>query len=86
MYKNLIRRVERLEQTGRPAFQTKLRAVARNLGFNEEGILGIAKGHERELTGALGEGGLITWEGFVLLYRLYRQADGLPEPESGDYG
>ena len=70
---NLICRVERLERTGRPAWQTKLRAFARKLGINEEKVLLIAKGHEHQLAQATSADGSITWEGFQLFHRLSRE-------------
>jgi len=70
MTKNLMRRLERLEQRGSPAWQTRLRAFARKLAFDEEEFLAIVKGHERQLAEHVDEDGRITWEGFQLLYSL----------------
>jgi hypothetical protein len=77
MMKNLLRRLERLERlerTGPSAWQTKLRLCARKLQLDEEELLGIAKGHARQLDRALAEDGRITWEGFQLLCALLEQA------------
>jgi hypothetical protein len=68
MSKDLKRRIEKLErQVGVSGFETKLRAVVRRWGGNEEAYLRAARGHERKLGPALGEDGSITWEGFQLL-------------------
>jgi len=66
MTNNLKRRLERLEHITRPTAQTGLRAFARKLGLDEEFVLALAQGHERQLAPHLGEDGLITPEGFQL--------------------
>lgn len=87
MTKNLMRRLERLERVqriGPPAWHTKLRLCARWLRVDEEELLGMVKGHERQLDHALADDGGITWEGFLLLYGLREQArHGSPEPVTG---
>jgi hypothetical protein len=71
MSKDLKRRIEKLErQVGVSGFETKLRAVVRWWGGNEEAYLRAARGHERKLEPALGEDGAITWEGYLLLHNL----------------
>jgi|SRR5271157_3312403 len=68
MSKDLKRRIEKLErQIGVSGFETKLRALVRWWGGNEEAYLRAARGYARELGPALGEDGTITWEGFLLL-------------------
>lgn len=68
MSKDLKRRIEKLErQVGVAGLETKLRALARRLGGNEEAYLLAVRGYERQLGQALGEDGTITWEGFLLL-------------------
>ena len=71
MSKDLKRRIEKLErQVGVSGFETKLRALVRWWGGNEEAYLRAARGYARELGPALGEDGTITWEGFLLLRNL----------------
>ena len=71
MNKALKQRIEKLErQFGIAGFETKLRALARGLGGNEEAYLRAARGHQRQLGQALGEDGTITWEGLLLLIDL----------------
>ena len=71
MSKDLKRRIERLErQVGVSEFETKLRAVVRPWGGNQEAYLRAARGHEQKLGPALGEDGTITWEGYLLLQDL----------------
>ena len=53
---------------------TKLRAFARRLACNEEELLGIVKGYERQLAQHVDDDGLVTWEGFQLFYGLLRSA------------
>jgi len=65
--KNLMRRLERLEHLGRPAWLTRLRAFARKLAFDDEEFLGIVKGHARQLAEHVDDDGGITWEGYGLL-------------------
>ena len=84
MTKDLMRRLERLEKLerlGGPAWQTRLRAFARDLHLDEEAFLAAVQGHEQQLAEALGEGGQITWEGLQLFYDLWQPAGhGSPEP------
>jgi hypothetical protein len=71
MSKDLKRRIEKLErQVGVSEFETKLRAVVRQWGGNEEAYLRAARGQERKLGPELGEDGTITWEGYLLLQDL----------------
>jgi hypothetical protein len=70
MTKTVMRRLERLEHIGQPGWQTKLRNFARKRGWNEEWLLGVVQGHERQLAQAVGDDGFITIEGFQLLLRL----------------
>ncbi|MFZ0937772.1 MAG: hypothetical protein WB579_16030 [Bryobacteraceae bacterium] len=68
MSKDLRRRIEKLERpVGVAGLETKLRAVVRWWGGDEEAHLRALRGYERELGQALGEGHTITWEGLQLL-------------------
>ena len=82
MNEELKRRIEKRERQGVVGFQTKLRALVRRLGGNEEVYLQAVRGYERELGQALGEDGTITWEGFLLLRELLHPARHHASPEA----
>ena len=71
MRKDLMRRIEKLEgRIGASEFETKLRAVVRQWGGNEEAYLRAARGREQTLGPELGKDGTITWEGYLRLQEL----------------
>ena len=75
------RGIEKLERQGVAGFETKLRALARRLGGNEEVCLQAVRGYERELRQELGEDGTITWQGFLLLRDLLHPSRHAPSDE-----
>jgi len=83
MNEKLKRRIEKLDRQGVGGFETKLRALARRMGGNEEVYLQAVKGHERELRKELGEEGGITWEGFVRLRDLVNLSGHASSGEAG---
>jgi len=69
MYRELIRRIAKLERHQGASFVTRMRAAERSLGLAPDTLGRLARGHEAELNRELRDGG-ITIQGFQLLYRL----------------
>lgn len=69
MHKDLIRRIEKLEQEGARTdqFQAKLRVWAGWLGVPEEAFLQASERYEEALRRELGDDRAVTWETFLLL-------------------
>lgn len=69
MRKDLMRRIEKLEQGDAQTsqYQAKLRYWARRWRVPEEAFLRAAQGHEQKLRRGLGDDGKVTWETFLLL-------------------
>jgi hypothetical protein len=84
MRKDLMRRIEKLEQGGSQTsqFQAKLRYWARVWGVHEEAFLRAAEGYEQELRRGLGDDGMVTWEIYQLLRDLAGQLGTGARPEA----
>ena len=73
MYRDLLRRIRRLQPSRSSNFPDKLRALARRLGLDEAEFLRALQDHQRELDRHLSMDG-ITCEGLELLDDLLRRA------------
>lgn len=69
MHKDLMRRIEKLEQKGARTdqFQARLRVWAGRLGVPEQAFLRAAESYEEQLRRELADDGAVTWETFLLL-------------------
>jgi hypothetical protein len=69
MRRDLVRRVAKLEaRLG--CREQSLRRLAERLQVDPERLRKAVNGHESELASHLGEDGMITWEGFLLVCQL----------------
>jgi len=67
--RNLRRRIERLEEKTDGDFETRLRLLSARLG-GAEGLIEVARLHEKRVNPQIGRNGTITWEGFCYLHDL----------------